>query len=132
VCVPAEVGLSALAAELQVHRNLKTTYTTAEDYLLWRNQSAVSHLRLRGSALLGGFLVKESLLHKLPTAMPELQLVEVVRAKDLTLQQLSRFVCARPCRRVLVQGCGAISDSDCVELEDAVGSDVAVEYSRQL
>jgi hypothetical protein len=117
---------------LQAHRSLQKTYTTTEDYLLWRNQSAVRHLRLRGSALLGGFLVEESLLHKLPTAMPDLQLVEVVRAKDLTLQQLSRFVCARSCKRVVVQGCGAISDRDCVELEEAVGTDVAVEYSWQV
>lgn len=113
---------------LQVHKNLPKTYSTSEDLLLWRNQSAVRHLRLRGSALLGGFLVEPGLLEQLPAAMPDLQQVEVVKAHDLTLQQLRCFVEARACRCVLVQGCGGIRDSDCSALQQLVDGVVAVEY----
>lgn len=87
------------------------------------------HLRLRGSALLGGFLVEQPLLQQLPAAMPDLHRVEVVRARELTAEQLTRFVAARACRSVLVQGCVAISERDCVQAQDAVGGDVQVEYS---
>jgi hypothetical protein len=120
---------------LQAHRNLSKTYTTSEDYMLWCNQSAVTNMRIKGSALLGGFLVQPALLQKLPVAMPLLKRVEVVKAVDLTLQQLRAFVKARVCRHVVVAGCGGrgagrgeIRETDCVEMQEAVGGAVVVEY----
>jgi hypothetical protein len=116
---------------LQVHHNLPKTYSTSEDVLLWRNQSAVRHLRLRGSAMLGGFLVEESLLQELPKALPCLERVEVVKAHDLTVPTLQRFVEARACRCVLVQGCRDVSARDCRVL-GGVHADVEVEFAKKL
>lgn len=112
----------------QEHRNLTRTYTTTEDYLLWRNQSSVQLLRLKGSVLLGGFLVEEELLQKLPTAMPQLQRIEVVKAPDVTVDHLRGLVCAGLCRHVVVQGCRGISERDCVQLQEEAGNGVAVDY----
>jgi hypothetical protein len=111
-----------------VYHNLPKTYSTAEDVLLWRNLSAVRHLRLRGSAMIGGFLVEESLLQELPKAMPCLERVEVVKAHDLTVPTLQRFVKACACRCVSVQGCRDVSARDCRVL-GGVHADVEVEFA---
>lgn len=113
---------------LQVHTNLPTSYSTSEDFLLWRNQSAVRHMRLRGSVLLGGFLVEEGLLEQLHTAMPGLERVEIVRAQDLTLPTLRRFVETHACRCVVVQGCRGVSARDCRILQELVDGQVEVEF----
>lgn len=119
-----------LCCVVQGHsRDLTKTYTTAEDLLLWKNQHAVRVLRLRGSVLLGGFLMEGSLLQQLPAAMPQLHRVELVKMRDLTRQQLSQLVGMGVCREVLVQGCSSITDRDCVGLEEQAAGSVVVEYS---
>lgn len=113
----------------QVTCNLKNTYTTEEDLLLWQNQRSVQQMRLRGSKLLGGFLVVDRLLALLPSKMPALRCIELAKCSDLTVQELSKLVDSRAAQLVVVYGCAKISERDCVELQRGAADAVVVEYA---
>jgi hypothetical protein len=117
-----------LYAAAQATRNLEKTYSTEEDVLLWQNQAAVQRLRLRGSRLLGGFLVHQHLLELLPQKLQQLRCIELVKCNDLTLQDLVKLVEVRAARQIVVQRCTHISEKDCVALQKGCGGDVEVVY----
>jgi hypothetical protein len=98
---------------MQRRDDLASTYSTEEDALIWRHQASLRSLRLRGSRLLGGFLVHEHLLAMLPVALPRLTSIELVRCFDLTPQHLAALAASGAARTILVDTCRAITGADC-------------------
>jgi hypothetical protein len=117
-----------LLCPLQASRNLLKTYSTEEDMLLWQNQAAVQQLRLRGSRLLGGFLVHQHLLELLPQKLQQLRCIELVKCTDLTLQDLAALVQVKAAPRIVVQRCARICERDCVELQAGCSGAVIVDF----
>ncbi|WIA12621.1 hypothetical protein OEZ85_006278 [Tetradesmus obliquus] len=110
------------------YHSLALRYSTEEDALLWQNQVAVQHLRLRGSRLLGGFLVHQHLLELLQQRLQQLRCIELVKCGDLDLQELAALVTSRAAPRIIVQRCAQITERDCVQLQNGCGNAVAVDY----
>jgi hypothetical protein len=116
-----------LYASVQATRNLEKTYSTEEDVLLWQNQAAVQHLRLRGSRLLGGFLTHQHLLELLPQKLQQLRCIELVKCNDLMQQDLEKLVEVRAAPQIVVQRCALISEKDCVALQEGCKGEVEVD-----
>lgn len=142
---------------MQRNKDYKTTYTIAEDVLLWQHQSAVQRLRLRGTALVGGMLVDEQLQARMLHSMPCLHHIDLVQLLDLELPQLQRLVASLAAagaasqpgqaghgvgggaaagwgtggrqRCVLVQGCRGVTARDCRQLQDGTDGQVVVEFA---
>ncbi|WIA32785.1 hypothetical protein OEZ86_005968 [Tetradesmus obliquus] len=110
------------------YHSLAMRYSTEEDALLWQNQVAVQHLRLRGSRLLGGFLVHQHLLELLQQRLQQLRCIGLVKCGDLELQELAALVTSRAAPRIIVQRCAQITERDCVQLQNGCGNAVAVDY----
>jgi hypothetical protein len=96
--------------------------------LLWQNQATVQQLRLRGSRLLGGFLVHQHLLELLPQKLQQLRCIELVKCSDLTLQDVAKLVQVRAATKIVVQRCVRVSERQCVALQEALGGKVVVDH----
>ena len=105
------------------------TYTTAEDPLLWQQQTGVKELVLDGGVLLGGFLVEPDMAALLRRKLVHLERLVIRRAPDLTDEHVAAAVAARLAREVVVvSDCARVSERGVVEAEQGAAGAVAVRY----
>lgn len=89
------------------------TYLSAEDELIWQQQSSLQQLVLRGSSRLGGFLEHDELLAVLQHRLPRLKSIEFQDCIDLCEQQLQKLLHSRVVANVFVKGRHGMSTSQC-------------------
>ncbi|KAF8061968.1 dapL [Scenedesmus sp. PABB004] len=106
---------------------LGDTYNSEEDVLLWRRQADLRVVELRGSRLLGGFMVQPPLLSQLARQLPALECVELTRCHDLSALELAALVASRAVPRVVVRDCGGVRDRDCAVMQTCARGAVVVE-----
>lgn len=90
------------------------TYTTAEDPLLWQQQTGVKEMVIDGGVLLGGFLVEPSMASKL-TERIKLDRLIIRRAPDMTDEHVEAAVASRLSREiVIVSDCEGVTEAGVV------------------
>lgn len=102
-------------------REYAETYTTAEDPLLWQQQTGVKELVLDGGVLLGGFLVEPHTAELLKQRM-DLDRLIIRRAADMTDDHVASAVERKLAREiVVVSDCEGVTEAGVV----AAGSGVS-------
>jgi hypothetical protein len=95
-------------------REYAETYTTAEDPLLWQQQTGVKELVLDGGVLLGGFLVEAHTAQLLKQRL-NLDRLIIRRASDLTDDHVADAAHRKLAKEiVVVSDCEGVSESGVV------------------
>jgi hypothetical protein len=101
-------------------------YYHEEDLMLWRQQSQLKMLAVRGSCRVGGFLVDVDICAQLPVNLPALHCVYIEECPDLVAGMVERLVAVCPAPVVKVLGCRQLTQRQCCVLSS---DSVVLEYS---